>query len=35
MRLYGVDAGSLKKNMEVILIPLKRKNLTESAVTRS
>lgn len=33
MRLYGVDAGSLKKNMELILMPIKRKNITERKIT--
>ena len=28
-KLYGVDSGSVKKNLELILIPSKRKNLTE------
>ncbi len=32
-KLYGVDAGSLKKNLEMILIPVKRKNLTERKIT--
>jgi len=33
MKLYGVDSGSLKKNLELILIPVKRKNLTERKIT--
>ena len=33
MKLYGVDSGSLKKNLELILIPVKRKNLTERRIT--
>ncbi len=33
MKLYGVDSGSLKKNLELILIPMKRKNLTERRIT--
>lgn len=33
MRLYGVDAGSLNKNMELLLMPVKRKNLTERKIT--
>ncbi len=32
-KLYGVDQGSLKKNLELILIPVKRKNLTERKIT--
>jgi hypothetical protein len=33
MKLYGVDPGSLKKNLELILIPMKRKSLTERRIT--
>lgn len=33
MKLCGVDGGSLKKNLELILIPLKRKNMTERKIT--
>jgi len=33
MKLYGVDAGGLKKHLELILIPVKRKNLTERKIT--
>jgi len=32
-KLYGVDQGSLKKSLELILIPVKRKNLTERKIT--
>jgi len=32
-KLYGVDSGSLKKSLELILIPVKRKNLTERKIT--
>jgi len=28
-----VDSGSLKKSLELILIPMKRKNLTERKIT--
>ena len=33
MKLYGVDAGSLKKNLELILVGSKRKNLTDRKKT--
>lgn len=33
MKLYGVDAGSLKKNLELILVASKRKNMTERKIT--
>jgi hypothetical protein len=33
MKLYGVDAGSLKKNLELILVSARRKNMTERKVT--
>jgi len=33
IKLYGVDAGSLKKNLELILVPAKRKNMTERKIT--
>lgn len=32
MKLYGVDAGSLKKSLELILVPGKRKNMTERKI---
>ena len=32
-KLYGVDAGGLKKHLELILIPMKRKSLTERKIT--
>jgi len=31
--LYGVDPGSMKKNLEIILGTVKRKNLTERKIT--
>lgn len=33
MKLYGVDPGSMKKNLELILASGKRKNLTERKIT--
>jgi hypothetical protein len=32
-KLFGVDQGSLKKNLELILVSGKRKNLTERKIT--
>jgi hypothetical protein len=32
-RLYGVDAGSIKKNLELILGTAKRKNMSERKIT--
>lgn len=32
-RLYGVDSGSLKKNLELILCTSKRKNMTDRKLT--
>ena len=33
MKLYGADIGSIKKNLELIFIPSKRKDLTERKKT--
>ena len=32
-KLYGVDSGSLKKNLELILGTAKRKNMSERKIT--
>jgi len=33
MKLYGIDAGSIKKSLELLVISNKRKNLTERKKT--
>ena len=33
MKLYGVDPGSMKKNMELILVTSKRKNMEDRQKT--
>lgn len=33
MKLYGVDPGSMKKNLELVLGTGKRKNMTDRKIT--